>query len=296
MRAPSVSVIMPVFNAGIFLRTAVESVLTQTNADLELLAIDDGSTDGSREWLRMQSDSRLRLFENPANLGPATTRNRALAEAKGGFIAFLNHDDAAAPDRLERQTAYLRNNPAVKLVGGALRVRDAVTGRDSLWTGPATDEQIRWRGLLDCPMRLSTVMIRRDVLEKHRLLFDPAWPVHADYEWVMRSVRVALAANLPDTLATAHRHAGSLSIRRADALHEAAARIAYVAIRAELPDFPIDLATVAGLRTVLASAPGERRTLAFTKQMMDVHLRLLTAFHAKYPGMKGAPVITANHG
>jgi glycosyltransferase involved in cell wall biosynthesis len=283
MRAPSVSIITPVFNPGVFLRPAVESVLAQSHADFELLLADDGSTDGSREWLRTLNDPRVRVLENPVNLGPAATRNRALAEVRGEFVAFLNHDDVAAPNRLERQVTYFRAHPETGLLGGSLRVREVPSGRESTWTGAATARDIRWRGLLDCPMRLSTLMVRREAIQAHGLLFNPQWAVHTDYDWVMRAARAVPAANLPEALATAYRHPGSLSIRRAAALQDAATRIAFESIRAELPDFPIDLDAVAGLRTALAGSPGERRTLAFTKRMLDIQLNLLAAFHAKFP-------------
>ena len=300
MRAPSVSVITPVFNPGVFLRPAVESVLAQSRPDFELLLVDDGSTDGSREWLRTIGDPRVRLLENPSNLGPAATRNRALAEARGEFVAFLNHDDIATPDRLARQVTHLQANPALGLLGGALQVRETATGCESLWTGPASGRGIRWHGLLDCPMRLSTVMIRREALERHRLLFDPQRLVHADYDWVMRAVRAVPAANLPETLATACRHPGSISIRRATALQAAAAQIALESIRAELPDFPLDFETMVGLRTVLAGSPGKRRTLAFTKRMLDIQFNLLAAFHAKYPdgpdvAGRPTPALSSDH-
>ena len=294
MPAPSVSVITPVFNSGAFLRPAVESVLAQNFSDFELLLVDDGSTDGSREWLRALHDPRLRLRENSRNLGPAATRNRALAEARGNFIAFLNHDDVAWPDRFARQLEHFRSHPELDVLGGALRVHEVASGRETLWTGPESALGIRWQGLLECPMRISTVMIRRDALERHQLQFDPAWPVHADYEWVMRAARAVPAANLPVPLATAYRHSGSISVRHAAALQEAGTRIALAAIRSELPGFSIDLESVAGMRTILAGAPGARRTLALTSRMLDIHLALLDAFRTKYHGHAELARVTVN--
>jgi glycosyltransferase involved in cell wall biosynthesis len=283
MAAPRVSIVTPVYNARVFLRPAVESVLMQSTHDFELFLIDDASTDGSREWLRTIGDPRVRLLENQYNVGPALTRNRALALAKGEFIAFHNADDLAVPDRLAKQVTFLDAHPEIQLLGGSLTVRNSDTARESLWSAPRAHLDILWHGMLDCPMRISTLMVRRAAVERHQLNFNPAFPVHADYEWVMRAVRVATAANLPEPLAIAVRHPGSLTVRKSAALQAAANRIAFASIRAELPDFPIDAVAVAELRTVLAGAPGEARTLERTSRMMDVRIALLNAFRRKHP-------------
>ena len=111
-----VSVVMPVYNGQAFLREAIESVLTQTHRDLELVAIDDGSSDDSPAILAelAAADRRVRVIRQ-ANGGGARARNRALQEARAEWIINLDHDDVMLPNRIERQLAFIAAHPAVKV-------------------------------------------------------------------------------------------------------------------------------------------------------------------------------------
>lgn len=110
MTAALVSVLMPCHNAAPYLRTAIESVLAQTWESLELIVVNDGSTDSSLDILRSFKDRRLRVVEQP-NAGAAAARNEALQHAQGHFIQYLDADDLIAPDKIERQMGYLVGHP-----------------------------------------------------------------------------------------------------------------------------------------------------------------------------------------
>lgn len=101
--APSVSVCIPVYNCEKYIGQAIESVLTQTYRDLELLILDNASTDGTRDVIRRYTDPRIRIIENPVNIGLEGNWNKALAEARGTFIKLLPADDFLHPDCLEKQ-------------------------------------------------------------------------------------------------------------------------------------------------------------------------------------------------
>ena len=106
--APTVSVVMTVHNAGRFLAPAVGSVLAQGWRDLELVLLDNASTDGALDALRTaERDPRLRVFHEEKNLGIAAGTNRALAHARGRFVAVMDQDDLALPAKLTRQVAWL---------------------------------------------------------------------------------------------------------------------------------------------------------------------------------------------
>ena len=108
-----VSVVMPVYNARRWLHQAIDSVRAQTHEHWELLAVDDGSSDDSPDILAdfAQRDSRIRVITQP-NAGVAAARNRAMADARGDYVAFLDADDWWQPDKLERQLACLRGSRA----------------------------------------------------------------------------------------------------------------------------------------------------------------------------------------
>ena len=112
--APLVSVVMPAYNARDYIEAAVRSVLEQTVTDLELIVIDDGSTDGTQELLYRlaHEDQRIRFLINEQNLGPARTRNRGFALCKGEYAALLDSDDHWHPEKLEKQLALARQTQA----------------------------------------------------------------------------------------------------------------------------------------------------------------------------------------
>src|SRR5262245_27160007 len=114
---PKVSVVMPVYNREKYVGKAIESVLTQTFTNFELLVIDDGSTDRSRAIVQSYVDARIRLFCNDANEGIPKTRNKAIALARGEYIAFVDSDDWVYPERLAKQVAFLDRHGDYVAVG-----------------------------------------------------------------------------------------------------------------------------------------------------------------------------------
>ena len=111
--SPTVTVLMPVHNGARFLPASIESVLAQTHGDLELLVVDDASTDRSTEIVGSYSDPRIRLVTSPTRGGPARARNRGIDLARGRCIAMQDADDCAVPRRLARQLAFLdRHSPS----------------------------------------------------------------------------------------------------------------------------------------------------------------------------------------
>jgi glycosyltransferase involved in cell wall biosynthesis len=118
-----ISVIIPAFNVAPFIRQAVASALAQTRNDIEVIVVDDGSTDGTGEVLRQFSDPRLRVIRQE-NRGSAAARNTGLQVASGELVAFLDGDDFWAPENLAHQSAFLENHAEVDMTFGRSRVVD----------------------------------------------------------------------------------------------------------------------------------------------------------------------------
>ncbi len=179
----SVSVVLPTFNAAAFVGRAIRSALDQTEPPLEVIVVDDASTDGTVQTARAlgQADDRLRIITLPVNGGPAAARNVGLAEARGDWIAILDADDAFAGDRLARLAALgeteqadivtdnicyydavtaAAGDPGVESDGAPSRVIDiyAFMARARPYAGP-----MDW-GLLK-------PMFRRDFIESHHLRY-----------------------------------------------------------------------------------------------------------------------------
>lgn len=105
-----ISIVMPTYNCGRFIGESIDSVLAQTYPHWELIIVDDCATDNTEQIVSQYTDSRIRYMRNEYNMGAALTRNRALREAKGRYIAFLDSDDLWAPDKLARQMAFMQQN------------------------------------------------------------------------------------------------------------------------------------------------------------------------------------------
>lgn len=178
--SPRVSVITPFLNAEPFLAEAVDSVLSQTFQDFELLLVDDGSTDGGSQMAldyARAHPGRVRYLEHPghANRGISASRNLGLAQARGEFIAFIDADDLWRPAKLAEQLAILAAHPEVAMVCGAVNYwRSWNGGSDTLVpTGPVVDGIMAppatslaiyplGRASAPCP---SDVLLRRTAIE-----------------------------------------------------------------------------------------------------------------------------------
>jgi len=120
---PEISVVMAVYNAEVFLRQAIESILSQTFQNFEFIIVDDGSKDKSNEIIQSYKDYRIRLLEQ-RNMGISISLNNAIKISESRFIARMDSDDISFPNRLELQFNFLSNNPEYILVGTNAQVID----------------------------------------------------------------------------------------------------------------------------------------------------------------------------
>lgn len=175
------SVVMPVYNGEKYLKEAIDSVLNQTYTDFELLIIDDGSIDSSVEIINTIKDSRIRLLKNEKNQGVAYTRNVGLKEAKGEFLAWMDCDDLAEPNRLEIQINYLKENLEVGICGTALkRFGDGTPHISQLFSN---SEVIKAALLFYTSIRPATAMYRMKMVKKAQLKYDPRLAIAEDYDF-----------------------------------------------------------------------------------------------------------------
>jgi glycosyltransferase involved in cell wall biosynthesis len=214
--APLVSVIVAVHNGERYLRTALESVLRQSVSDLELLVVDDGSTDATPAIIEGVSGGRLRVLRNQARLGLAASLNRGLDEARGLYVARLDADDVAFPRRLERQLARIRSGPAIAILGSAVMELDDAGRAGRLHGMPTGPAAVRWAALFSSPFFHPSVLVERDVLDRHALRYDPEYLESEDYDLWTRLLALTDGGNLGDPLVLYRVHAGQASHRRRD--------------------------------------------------------------------------------
>ena len=189
---------MPVRNGEAFVAEAVESVLTQTECNVELIVIDDASSDGTMRVLDSVHDARLDIVRNDERRGIAGSLNRGLAVARGELIARMDADDVALPQRLATQRAFLEAHPRIALCGTYVRMFAGDWHRDrELETHP---ERIRCALLLFNVLSHPTAMWRRDVFERYGLSYDETFENSEDYDLWSRASHCVGIGNVPEVL------------------------------------------------------------------------------------------------
>jgi hypothetical protein len=259
---PQVTVLMAVHNGVPHLAKAVESLLRQTLGDFEIVVVDDGSTDGTREVVASYADPRIRLVVNDRNLGLAASLNRGLSVAAGEYVARLDADDLSDPTRLERQAAFLDANPDVALVGAWHRTIDTAGTVIKEYSLPCTHADIRWALLFYCPFVHSAVMWRRQRVEHLVGGYDETLSYSMDYELWSRIARRMPVANLPERLVSLRVHPASLTSTAGDRTREGyRMRVAEAARMLAWPD-PAGGDAAEGFDRVYALLFGDPRALA----------------------------------
>ena len=182
MSAPTVSVILPVYNRAETLARCVESVRAQTFTDWELVAIDDASSDASVSALEGFADPRIRVLRHERNRGPGAARNTALRAARGEFVALIDSDDEWLPRKLEMQMAMIEAGGCDLCGCEYWLVED---GRE---TRVALPEPASWADSLHTECRLgngTTLLVRQRVVQEVGLL-DEGLRTYEDWDWVLR--------------------------------------------------------------------------------------------------------------
>ena len=162
-----ISVVLPTYNRAQLLPRAIRSVLSQTTRDLELIVVDDCSTDGTETVVRALKDDRVRYMRSPGNLGPAGARNLGIRAAAGAYIAFQDSDDAWRPEKLEKQLSALKSTEADVLFSAVCRHRDGradeIFPRKEIKPGPVAYEELLFENLACAP----TLLARAEILKAH---------------------------------------------------------------------------------------------------------------------------------
>lgn len=187
MNSPLISVIMPVYNTAPFLKEAIESVLQQSENNFELIIINDASTDNSYEVIAAIQDPRIRLINNEKNLGLAVSLNKGIRAATGKYIARMDGDDIALPNRFEEQLKIIKTADRKSLVCSTCLLIDESGNKIGKWkddTKYTSTKSIRNQLPNNNCIVHPSIFVRKDVLSE--FFYDPEQHESEDYDLWLR--------------------------------------------------------------------------------------------------------------
>lgn len=208
---PVVSVIMPVYNGGAYLKESIESILRQSFKNFELIIVNDGSTDNSEAVIGQFSDSRIHYIKQE-NQGLASSLNNAITIARGTYIARQDQDDISKRERFAKQVSFLKTHPQIGVVGAWAEIvsENKRTGR--YLKHPTKNIELQFAVLFDTPFVHSSVMLPRSVVEAiGGYTTDLKRQPPEDFELWSRIARSYQLANIPETLLLYREIQGSMS-------------------------------------------------------------------------------------
>jgi glycosyltransferase involved in cell wall biosynthesis len=203
----TISVIMPCFNAEAHILRGVSSALEQSFDNVELIVVNDGSTDRSLEILQQVKDHRLRIIDH-SNRGVGAARNRGLEESSGEYLAFLDTDDSWHPNCLEILHDKLKSYPSAKLAYCGWQNIGLPGGRGEPYIPPEYEGPEKWEKLLRaCPWPIHAALVRREVVFEAGCFKEGL--AHAeDYRLWLNIAASGFIVRVPEVLAYYHFHGG----------------------------------------------------------------------------------------
>ncbi len=214
---PLVTVLMPVYNAGAFLRPTLETLLGQTYRDFEFLIVNDCSTDDSLETIRSFGDPRIRVHTNPVNMGQTKSLNVGLRLARGKYIVVNDADDYSLPRRIETQLDFITKHPEYPVVGCSCYIMDREGKILRTFLRPTDPREIQLQFLSDTPMTHGSVIMQKDAILAMGG-YNEEFRIIQDYElWSTLMRKGSRVMNIPDLLVVIRTFADSISFKERDA-------------------------------------------------------------------------------
>ena len=195
-----ISVVLPAYNAELYLKEAIDSVLAQTFTDFELIILNDGSTDQTESIILSYDDPRIVYVKNEQNLGLIGTLNKGMALAKGKYIARMDADDICFPERFAKQVEFLEKNQEYVICGtSAYRFYDHISDGKA-FNVPLSDESIRIRLFFNSGFIHPSVMFRTSVVRDYHLGFSEDYKYAEDYFFWMDLLKYGKGFNFKEKL------------------------------------------------------------------------------------------------
>ncbi len=196
--SPLVSILMPVFKTAPYLREAMDSMLSQTFKDFELIVLNDCSPDNAEEILDIYNDPRIVRYKGEKNAGLSNVLNVGIGMARGKYIARMDSDDISLPNRLQIQVDYLETHPEVDLVSVGMRLFGA---KEGTWIRELNPEKVKIEAMFHSPVLHASSVWRKDAFERQGLRFRQEMVPAEDYDlWTRAMLKGLKLVNLPEVL------------------------------------------------------------------------------------------------
>jgi len=273
---PIVSVILPVYNGEIHLSECIESILSQTFRDFEFIIVDDASTDNTSQLLKefAMKDNRIIIITHELNQKQTVAANTAIKHAKGKYLARMDADDIALPNRFELQVKCMEKNPNTGLLGSWVDIIDDNGKVLKTWYTNNTSGHLNWDLLFGAGFAHSSVMMRRDLVNKVGCYQS----IEAeDYDLWSRLSRITNIANIQQVLQKKRVWQGQLGLKVPQETRECTLQIMQKNINHLLNNSNLDLDMIRNIRKVSDKTP-----IIQDSQLISDIKNILLQLYSKY--------------
>ncbi|MGE7914516.1 glycosyltransferase [Lysinibacillus xylanilyticus] len=203
-----VSIILPVYNSELFVQQAIESVLKQTYTQIELIVVDDGSTDNTKQILSgYESNPKVHIISLEKNSGVSEARNIGIQESKGEYVAFIDADDLYMPNKVEEQVNVFKHNKSIDFVFNDIMVIDndnkKVNELQSYFQPKNILLELCFRQIIPAP---ACIMVKRDFLDRFNIMFNKDLKYAEDYDFTFQLFLHGIYYYLKESLYLWRRH------------------------------------------------------------------------------------------
>jgi glycosyltransferase involved in cell wall biosynthesis len=214
---PLISAVMIVYNGGLFIEMAIDSILRQTYSNFELLVLNDGSTDETEQIVKKISkgDERIKYSKNDINKGLAFARNQIINLAKGKYVVVTDADDISLPHRFETQLNFLNKNPDTHIIGSTVILIDEKGREYGNWDYPLTNNEIKKELKNACVIANPSCMFRKEVFDKIRG-YNEGLVICEDWDFFYRASLIFNLSNIKESLIKYRVHNNNMSKNRLD--------------------------------------------------------------------------------
>jgi glycosyltransferase involved in cell wall biosynthesis len=206
-----VSVLTSVYNAGKYLDEAIQSILNQTFSDFEFIIINDASTDDSADYLAQLNDPRIKLIHNETNMGLTRSLNIGLQHVTTEYVARMDADDVASPERLERQVGFLDRHLDYILVGSSYRLINAQSQVIQTFVKPIDHVELMWLFHTRTALEHGSVTFRYNTQSQPRVYYNEIYRTAQDYDFWLQLLKIGKGAITPELFLDYRKHSDNVT-------------------------------------------------------------------------------------